>query len=180
MNAALQFSVNRDCNPIEADDFKSFGTTFIVSSGLTLSTEAELILEKGEFIGHSVPDNWDFQLWGHDIPFTPALGINTTSCFVLSDDGISVNTTSDSTKSDVHVNEVLAGQPASTDMLFAAQSAIPTWDFNKIKSYSSANRHLPTNINYGQMVHATTVPANLQSAVTKDKASVQRFKLPHF
>lgn len=171
MNAALQAGVNRECKPIGADDFESFGTAFVIGSGMTLSTEAELILEKGEFVGHSIPDNWNFQLWGRDIPFTPALGINTTSCFVLSDDGVSVNTTSDSVKADLRVDAALVGLPAPTGTLLAAQSAIPTWDFNKIESYYSANGHLPTNVNYGQMIQATTVPSNLQAAVTKAASS---------
>ncbi|GJE85183.1 hypothetical protein PsYK624_012610 [Phanerochaete sordida] len=165
MDAALQTGVNRECKPIGADDFESFGTAFVVGSGLTLSTEAELVLEKGEFVGHSIPDNWDLTLWAKDVPFTPALGINTTACFVLADDGASVNLTVTSGKADLDV--ALAGVPAPTGTLFPAQSAVPTWDFNKIESYYSANGQLPTNVNYAQMVQATTVPADLQAAVTK-------------
>lgn len=172
MNADLRTTVNRECNPIGADDFESFGTAFVVGSGLTLSTEAQLVLEKGKFIGHSIPDNWDFSIWSHDIPFAPTLGLNESSCFVLSDDGVSINSTNNAELA-ARVDTALAGLPAATGTLFAAASAVPTWDMNKIESYYSANGHLPTNVNYGQMITATTVPTNLQSAVTA-AASAQK------
>lgn len=108
-----QVDVNRDCEPIGENDFESFGTAFIVGSGMTLSAEAELVLEKGEFVGQDIPDSWDVQLWDIEVPFAPALGINKTLCFVLSD-----NTTPG--------NVTVAGQPAPTGTLLAAQSAIPT------------------------------------------------------
>lgn len=164
MNAGMRTAVNRDCNPIGVDDFESFGTAFVVGSGMTLSTEAQLVLEKGKFVGNGIPDNWDFSLWSHDVPFTPSLGINASSCFVLSDDGLTVNTTDNAA---LVTERAVAGEPAPTGTLLTAASAIPTWDMNKIESYYSANGHLPTNVNYGQMIQATTVPANLQSAVTQ-------------
>ena len=74
VNAGLQPLVNRECKPIGDDDFESFGTAFTVGSGLTLSTEAQLVLEKGNFTGSGIPDNWDWSLWSRDLPFAPALG----------------------------------------------------------------------------------------------------------
>lgn len=162
VNAGLQTLVNRECKPIGEDDFESFGTAFVVGSGLTLSTEAELVLETGNFTGNGIPDNWDWSLWSRDLPFAPALGLDETTCFVLSSGALTVNITNNAERVDAE----LVGLPAATGTLFAAASAIPTWDMIKIESYYSANSALPTNVNYTQMIAATTVPADLQSAVT--------------
>lgn len=162
MNASLQTLVNRECEPIGDVDFESFGTAFVVSAGLTLSTEIELLIEKGNLPISGIPDNYARSLWSREIPFAPALGLNETSCFVLSSGDLTVNITN----SEDRVDAELAGLPAATGTLFAAASAIPTWDMTKIESYYSAHSALPTNVNYTQMIAATTIPTNLQSAVT--------------
>ena len=163
-SAFLRSSVNRECNVIGADDFESFSTAFLVGAGMELSTVASLILEKGSFIGHGIPDNWDFSLWSHDIPLLPTLGANKTACYVLTSD--------DGTDSEAHSGkkkraDPLPGIPAATGTLYAAASAVPTWDMPKIESFYKANGHLPTNVNYAQMVKATTVPDDIKSAVDK-------------
>lgn len=170
VSASLQNSVNRDCASLGPDDFESFGTAFAVTSGLTLSTQAQLVLETGEFVNQSIPDHWDFTLWNHNIPFSPSLSVNETSCFVLADDDVTVSSTNlNATRNGV--NATLIGLPKPTGTLLAAGSAIPTWNITKIESYYSANGHLPTNVNYGQMLQATSVPANIQSAVTQAATS---------
>jgi hypothetical protein len=55
--------------------------------------------------------------------------------------------------------------PAAAGTLVPAASAVPTFDLTKIESYYSANGHLPTNVNYAQMVKTTTVPDNIKKAV---------------
>ncbi|GJE85182.1 hypothetical protein PsYK624_012600 [Phanerochaete sordida] len=157
-DAGVLADVNRDCMPIGADDYESFGTAFSFGGGLKLSTEAELILEEGKIFGDGIPDDWDISLWDRDLPFSPLLSINDTSCFVLVED---TPNTAD------FARVALAGVPAVTGTLLTALYAVPTWDFNKIESYYSANGALPTNVNYTQMVQATTVPTNLQAAVIK-------------
>ncbi|GJE85184.1 hypothetical protein PsYK624_012620 [Phanerochaete sordida] len=165
VNASLEAGVNRACNPVGADDFESFGTAFVVASGMSLSATAEYETDMG-VIGHGFPPSANYTLFDKEIPFTPALGLNKTSCFVLADDG-SANATSAASSASATVT----GVPKSTGTLLAAQSAVPTWDFTKIASYSSANGQLPTNVNYTQMVQATSVPPNLQAAVTKAVSS---------
>lgn len=160
VDAGVRRTVNRNCSAIGADDFESFDTAFFVGAGMTLSSEAQFTTESGAFIGLDIPDNWDFTLFSLNIPLLPTHGTNDSSCFVLSDDNSTITPTNN------------ASRPAPTGTLLAATSAVPTWDFNKIESFSSANGHLPTNVDYSQMLQATAVPSNLQSAITH-AASIQ-------
>jgi len=166
-NALLQTSVNRDCQSLGPNDFESFSSAFSVGAGLSLGLEAQLILEEGEFVGQSIPDNWNISLYNVDLAFAPALGLNNTACFVLSDDGGSSASLLKKRDGDIaaRAQESVSGLPAATGTLLAASSAIPTWNMDGIQSYYSANGHLPTNVNYGQMVKATTVPDSIKSAV---------------
>ncbi|GJE85162.1 hypothetical protein PsYK624_012400 [Phanerochaete sordida] len=191
INASLEAGVNRACNPVGEDDFESFGTAFVVASGMALSTTTEY--DDMGLLSFGFPQSADYMLFEKDIPFTPALGINKTSCFVLADDDSSANAPSAASSvassvassaassavmsgaspvaSSASTSPTVTGVPKTTGTLLAAQSAVPTWDFSKIASYSSANGKLPTNVNYTQMVQATSVPPNLQAAVTKAASS---------
>ncbi|PSR75290.1 hypothetical protein PHLCEN_2v9222 [Hermanssonia centrifuga] len=171
INAVVHNAVNRACKPIGADDFESFGTAFAVGAGLELGSTAHFEVDTGEFFGTLIPADWDFPIWSHEIPLAPAQGINTTVCFVLSDDA---TVTTGNAKVDA---VTLAGVPAATGTMFPAASAVPTWDIPKIESYYSANGHLPTNVNYNQMAQATTIPDNLQTAIAKAAKSGTKGKL---
>ncbi len=171
INAVVHNAVNRACKPIGADDFESFGTAFAVGAGLELGSTAYFEVDTGEFFGTLIPADWDFPIWSHEIPLAPAQGINTTICFVLSDDA---TVTTGNAKVDA---VTLAGVPAATGTMFPAASAVPTWDIPKIESYYSANGHLPTNVNYNQMAQATTIPDNLQTAIAKAAKSGTKGKL---
>lgn len=163
-SASIRETVNRACQPLGDDDFESFSTAFELGAGLELSMEAQLVLEKGAFVGHSIPDKWDVSLYNHALPFEPALGVNTSSCFILSSSGLVVT-------GDDGQTTTLGGVPAPTGTLVAAASAIPTWDVPKIQAYYAAHSQLPTNVNYAQMVQATTVPDNIKSAVSQTAAA---------
>ena len=170
MDAAVLAAVNRQCQPIDVDDFESFGLAFGVASSMTLSTIAELELDKG-LTDIGLPDSWEHTLWSQDIPFFPAPGSNDTGCFVLTDGGDSAsdsNTSQSATASAVRAaSPIIVGMPTSTGILFSAALAVPTWDMGKIESFYAANGHLPTNVNYTQMVQATAVPSNISNALNK-------------
>lgn len=172
----MHTSVNRQCEDVGPNDFESFETAFLVGAGLELSSTASLILEKGKFIGHDIPDSWDFSLWDHGIPLAPTLGVNTSTCFILTDDVLSANTIV--TRAQQLDASPLAGVPAATGTMYPAASAVPTFDIPKIQSYYSANGHLPTNVNYKQMAQATTVPADISAAVTSAAAAQKSASLP--
>lgn len=163
--ASLHTSVTRTCDTVGPDDFESFGTAFLVGAGMEISTVAELLLEKGLFSDQNIPDSWGIKVFSHDLPLAPTLGVNTSTCFVLSDDGLHTNTTVNTTSAQV-LNQVVPGVPAPTGTMYPAAIAVPTWDMAKIESYYSANGHLPTNVNYDQMVQATTVPTVIQAAIS--------------
>jgi hypothetical protein len=62
----------------------------------------------------------------------------------------------------------LAGQVvAPTGTLLAAAVAIPSFNVAGIQSYYAVHSALPTNVNYTQMLMATTVPDNIKKAVQK-------------
>lgn len=179
-SATVLTNVNRDCDAVGVNDFESFGGAFLVGAGLELSTVASFILEEGKFETQDIPDHWDLSLWSRDFPLAPTRGVNTSTCFVLSDDNLTPNgtdTTEPQSSSGSHTSSAqtsstpassssLPGVPASTGTLYPAASAVPTWNFTKIASYYSASSQLPTNVNYTQMVQATTVPDNLKPAVS--------------
>ena len=119
-------------------------------------------------------------MFSWDVPLAPTLGVNTSTCFVLSDDGtLKTNSSANATSGlDAALklkleklldqpapSQSLSGIPALTGTMYPAASAIPTWNMSGIESYYSANGKLPTNVNYGQMVAATSVPSGIQKAV---------------
>ncbi|KAF8140927.1 hypothetical protein K438DRAFT_1785242 [Mycena galopus ATCC 62051] len=66
--------------------------------------------------------------------------------------------------------------PAPTGTLVAASSAIPTFNIPGIESYYSAHGTLPTNVNYIQMLSATTVPSDILAAVQQAAAAEEPHK----
>lgn len=171
VNADLLTAVNRDCQPIGPDDFESFATAFAVGAGMEIGTVAHFEVDAGHFLDDlGIPTEYDFPFFTLDFPLSPANGVNTTNCFVLSDDsGADPGTPSgvDAAQPSPPNSTTLQGVPAATGTMFSAASAVPTWNMSKIESYYSANGHLPTNVNYSQMVQATTVPTDILQAVNK-------------
>lgn len=142
---------------------------------------AELILDKGVFgIEQGIPDEWEVKMFVWDVPLKPTLGVNTSTCFVLSDDGaVHPNTTVNTTSSldaalklkleklldESTPSSSLSGLPAPTGTMYPAAQAIPTWNMTGIESYYSVHGTLPTGVDYGQMVVATSVPSGISKAV---------------
>ncbi|KIP10303.1 hypothetical protein PHLGIDRAFT_11390 [Phlebiopsis gigantea 11061_1 CR5-6] len=165
--AEVKTNVSRNCSPLGNTDYESFALAFTVASGMELSTIAELIFEKGS-VGKNFPTLWNHTLWEHDVPFYPALGVNTSACFVLSHD--TVNATANSSVSFPHLgarDAVPTGHPASTGVLLAAASAIPTFDVHGIEKYFDAHGKLPTGVNYLQLLKTTDFPKKMEDAVLK-------------
>lgn len=171
ITAALKTPVNRNCSAVGEDDFEYFEDAFSVTSGLELSAVAEWMVEEGVFTSQGIPPSWEGTLFDKDIPLLPAHAANDTSCYVLADGNTTNAAAASASGSAQGLNATLTGAPQSTGTLFPAATAIPTWNFSKIESYSSANGHLPTNVNYGQMVQATVIPTDLQGAVTQAATS---------
>ncbi|KAJ3555713.1 hypothetical protein NM688_g2422 [Phlebia brevispora] len=183
VDADMLTNVNRNCSAIGPDDFESFGLAFTVGAGMQIGPVAEFDVNAGKLsdilsdlnISTNYEDNFnEFTL---NVPLYPANGTNDPKCFVLSDDSEtsppSSVTAANALVTPTATISTLAGVPATTGTMFPAASAVPTWDFQKIESYSSANGHLPTNVNYKQMLQATTVPSQLLNAV-KAASSAQR------
>lgn len=167
--ADMKQMVNRECKPLGDGDYESFDLAFAVAAGMGLSTIAELVVEKGGF-GHDFPTLWNDTLWSDNIPFYPALGVNTTTCFVLSDDAVSVDSSTNATIPTLsgEVRAVLpGGHPGSTGVLVAAASAIPTFNVKAIESYFDGHGQLPTGVNYLQMLRTTDLPKKIEAAVIK-------------
>ena len=161
VNADLLTGVNRNCSPIGANDFESFATAFSVGADMELGTVAHFEIDTGELPDDlGFPLAYDFPFFTHDFVLPPSNGTGTPKCLVIVDDSetptVTVNGNSPAT---------VQGVPGATGTMFVAESAVPTWDFGKIESYSSANGHLPTNVNYKQMLTATTVPTQVLNAV---------------
>ncbi|THG95641.1 hypothetical protein EW026_g6051 [Hermanssonia centrifuga] len=166
VNASLHTTtVNRECNPIGDNDFESFKDAFTVGAGLELDIMASFVVDMGEFIGSDIPNTWNDTFFHHEFPLLPSKGANDTGCFVLNDDPTSTTGTVASGSTSV------TGLPASSGTLLAAASAVPSWNIPKIQSYLSASGQLPSNVNYGQMAQATTVPSDIKAAVAKIKTS---------
>ena len=104
------------------------------------------------------PVAYDALFFKQDFPVPPSNSTGSPQCIIISDDS-PTNTNASSSASS------LSGVPGPTGTMVLAESAVPTWDFAKIESYSSANGHLPTNVDYSLMVKATAVPPQLQPAV---------------
>ena len=168
--AELKTNVNRDCSPIQDTDYESFALAFTVASGLELSTIAELIVEKGSF-AKSFPTLWNHTLWQHSVPFYPALGANVSACFVLSDDAPAASASASASVAFPHIGARDAaaptGHPASTGVLLAAASAIPTFNVQGLEAYFDKNGQLPTGVDYLQLIRATDFPKKMEAAVLK-------------
>lgn len=181
-SAAVVGNVTRNCTSTGPEDFEFFDSAFSVASGLVLSTVAEFDIKLGRLSLQGFPYSWQHTFWSYNIPFYPALGSDSPACFILSDDNgdddnINAPSTTIASMSGATSPPValalaettltsLVGLPASTGTLFPAASAIPSWDMLKIESYYSAHSQLPTNVNYTQMLQATSVPSDIASAVT--------------
>ena len=162
-SASLHTSVTRTCASIGPNDFEYFTTAFLVGAGMEISTVAELLLTKGVFFGgQGIPDSWGVKMFSWDVPLAPTLGVNTSTCFVLSDDGTLKTNSSVNAMSGLDAelklkpeklldqpapSQSLSGIPALTGTMYPAASAIPTWNMSGIESYYSANGQLPTNVN---------------------------------
>jgi len=162
INASLMSAVNRDCNPIGDNDFESFDTAFVVDVGLNLTTIASIDLNLGHLanVAGFGEDSWEKILYTLNHP------LMNQKCAIIADDhgaglkGLIAGR--ELVQRDKSISSLI---PAATGTLVPAASAVPTFDLTGIESYYSANGHLPTNVNYGQMIKATTVPANIKKAV---------------
>lgn len=173
VSADLVDSVNRECRPIGKDDYESFSTAFLVGADMRLSTVGSVALGKGLSVGRGSPLGWNQTLWTHDLPLFPAPETSKPLCFVLTDDHAGSNKTAFEKE---QLNNFLPGYPAPTGTLFPAASAIPTWNIPGIESYYRDHGNLPSNVNYQQMVQATTVPDDIKAAVS---AAAQKQKESH-
>uniref|UniRef100_A0A8H7XMU7 Gpi anchored protein n=1 Tax=Psilocybe cubensis TaxID=181762 RepID=A0A8H7XMU7_PSICU len=167
-------AVNRQCEPVGSNDFESFGTAYQVTGDLKFATHVGIV----GTLANDLPDcndvfeHGDIQLFNH----TGSSGDK--PCFVVVDDG---NTTTATSK-----NGALQ-TPAPTGTLMEAALAVPTFDVPKIVSYFSQNGQLPTNVNYAQLVQATTIPDSIKAPVqkaaqsqTKTSGSVDRMGLTRY
>jgi hypothetical protein len=154
--ATIAANVNRDCQPLGPDDFEFFADALTFGAGLNISLE-------GNSSGDHFPDgNIVFLTKG--FPLGPLPTIDEPKCMVFADDN-KFDTASSG-------NAVAALLPAVTGTLLAAASPIPTFNIPGIEAYYSAHGgSLPTNVNYAQMLLATTVPDDIKGAVQKAAAS---------
>ena len=158
MNAAIVSGVNRECQPIDPNDFETFDTAFVVRSDISIATGVHfgpvgLLAEALAALGFP-PLTYDTSFFNMDFLLPPSDSAGAQKCIIISDDSPTAANASS-----------LSGVPGPTGTMVLAESAVPTWDFAKIESYSSANGQLPTNVNYQQMVMATVVPPGLQKSV---------------
>ncbi|KAF7794879.1 hypothetical protein EIP86_006022 [Pleurotus ostreatoroseus] len=173
VNAKAVSDVDRQCNPIGSDTYESFSLAFEIAAGMGLSSIAHFEVDDGFFVSSTgIPNSFDHTLFSDEVPLIPGTeGTNNTGCFIIVDDepANASNTTANTSSSAVasaNTTATVQGIPASTGTLLTAASAVPTWNFTKIESFFSANGQLPTGVNYTQMVQATSIPADLQQAVT--------------
>ena len=158
VNASLVSAVNRDCSPAGDNDFESFETAFVVDAGLDLTTMASIKVDLGIVTGiGGLPNDWEKEIYTFNDPLMHQ------KCAIIADDGAGAKFPK--RELEQRDNSLSKLMPAATGTLVPAASAVPTFDVNKIESYYSANGHLPTNVNYAQMMKATTVPDNIKKAV---------------
>ncbi|KAJ7446118.1 hypothetical protein FB451DRAFT_1292207 [Mycena latifolia] len=153
--ARLGQNVTRDCQPLGANDFEYFSEALTFGAGLNLSIDATasgaLLPDDDDSDGDD--NNNDTPFFTHALSFGDMPTLADPKCMIVVDDLSTAN---------------LAGQVvAPTGTLLAAATAIPSFDVAGIQSYYSANGALPTNVNYGQMLQATTVPDDIKKAVEK-------------
>ena len=159
VNASEVSAVNRDCSPVGDNDFESFAIAFIVDLGMNLTTIASIDLDLGVLskLVSGLNDSWEKIIYNFNEP------LMAQKCAIIADDGGPViNARRQLEGRDNSLSSLAA---AATGTLVPAASALPTFNIPKIESYYSANGHLPTNVNYGQMMEATTVPDNIKKAL---------------
>ncbi|KAF7360944.1 hypothetical protein MSAN_01124500 [Mycena sanguinolenta] len=153
--ATLAANVNRECQSLGPDDFESFADAFTFGAGVNISLEANSS-------GALFP-NFDKVLLTKGFPFGTLPTVDDPKCMVFADD---------STAGSNDANSIASLLPAVTGTLLPAASAIPTFNIPGIESYYSAHSGtLPTNVNYIQMLQATTVPTDILPAVQKAAAA---------
>jgi len=147
--ANLSTNVNRQCKALGPNDFEFFNSALTFGAGLNMSIDGTLT--------GSPFDDHDWMIYSKALPFGDFPTLTAPVCMVIVDDVTSATSTSS-----------LAGQViAPTGTLLAAAQAIPSFNIAGIQSYYSANGALPTNVNYTQMLKATTVPDDIKKAVQK-------------
>ncbi|KAJ6526819.1 hypothetical protein B0H19DRAFT_1197094 [Mycena capillaripes] len=151
--ATAAVNVNRECQPLGDDDFESFAAALSFGAGLNISLE-------GNSSGHYFP-NADKIFLTKGLPFGILPTLDDPKCMVFVDDNAV----------DAASNAIAALLPAVTGTLLAAAEAIPTFNVPGIEAFFSAHGALSTNVNYAQMLMATTVPDDIKGAVEKVAAS---------
>lgn len=149
--ANITKNVNRNCEPVGDNDFESFPTAYQLSADMTFATHVGLVGDIADVL-----PQWDEEFSHGDFQFFNHTSGQGSSCFVVVDDSSTATTAS---------TAILTAAPTGT--LLAAASAVPSFDVSKIESYFSANGQLPTNVNYAQLIQATTVPDDIKNAVQK-------------
>ncbi|KAJ7663112.1 hypothetical protein DFH06DRAFT_344641 [Mycena polygramma] len=147
-HASALSNVNRQCQNTGPSDFEFFTAALTFGAGGSLDIHASTE-------GDVIPDT-DEPLLTQNITIGSIPPLATPECFIIADDNPTATTGG------------LAGQtPAPTGTLRDAASAVPSFALDKIESYFSASGSLPTNVNYAQLVQATTVPDSIKNAVDK-------------
>ncbi|KAJ7848495.1 hypothetical protein B0H14DRAFT_3138277 [Mycena olivaceomarginata] len=143
--ASVATNVTRSCQTPGPNDYETFTTALTFGAGLNVSID---LSGEGSFI-----DDSDTSIFTNALAFGDFPTLAAPKCMVVADD---TSTTS------------LAGQAvAPTGTLLAAAVAIPSFNVAGIQSYYAVHSALPTNVNYTQMLMATTVPDNIKKAVQK-------------
>ncbi|KAJ7733971.1 hypothetical protein B0H16DRAFT_1732069 [Mycena metata] len=143
--ASVATNVTRSCQTPGINDYETFTTALTFGAGLNISID---LSGNGSFI-----DDTDTTIFTNGLAFGEFPTLAAPKCMVVADDTSTAS---------------LAGQVvAPTGTLLAAAAAIPSFNIAGIQSYYSAHGALPTNVNYTQMLMATTVPDNIKKAVQK-------------
>jgi hypothetical protein len=143
--SSVATNVTRSCQTPGPNDYETFTTALTFGAGLNVSID---LSGEGSFI-----DDSDTSIFTNALAFGDFPTLAAPKCMVVADD---TSTTS------------LAGQAvAPTGTLLAAAVAIPSFNVAGIQSYYAVHSALPTNVNYTQMLMATTVPDNIKKAVQK-------------
>ncbi|KAJ7764028.1 hypothetical protein DFH07DRAFT_956300 [Mycena maculata] len=145
--ASFETSVNRECQLLGPNNFESFADALTFGAGLNVSLE-------GNSSGKDFLDR-DQIFLTKGFPFGDLPTMSDPLCMVVDDNA--ANTASES----AGIRGLL---PAATGTLLAASAAVPTFNIPGIESYYSAHGALPTNVNYTQMLLATAVPSDIQTA----------------
>ncbi|KAJ6566556.1 hypothetical protein B0H19DRAFT_1232686 [Mycena capillaripes] len=147
--ARVASNVTRACEPLGPNDFEFFDIGLSFGAGLNLTLDATAT---GSFFADK-----DDALFSKALDFGDLPPLASPACMIIADDDAAATATAS-----------LAGQVvAPTGTLLLAETAIPSFNVAGIQSYYSANGHLPTGVNYEQMLKATTVPDDIKKAVQK-------------